>query len=62
MGISVAGIYYLSASIFDYPTNEENSSLATIWAFVFSFGVISIAGIIAGKAQYAEKYKCTTNL
>ena len=48
------GIYYLGANFLNYPTAEENTSLAAIWAFVFSFGVISIAGILAAKANYAS--------
>ena len=51
---AVFGIYYLGASIFNYSTTEENTSLAAIWAFVFSFGVISFASILAAKANYAS--------
>ena len=49
-----AGIYYFGASLFDYPTNEENTSLAAIWAFLFSFGAASVAGVLAAKAQFAS--------
>ncbi len=52
---TVAGVYYLGASLFEYQTNEQNTSLAAIWAFVFSFGAISISGILAAKAQFAER-------
>jgi len=53
--LAVVGIYYLAASLFGYTTNEENESLAAIWAFLFSFGTVSIAGIVAAKAQFASK-------
>lgn len=50
-----AGVYYLGSSLFGYPTNEKNASLAAIWAFVFSFGVVSVSGLLAAKAQFASK-------
>jgi len=52
---AIAGIYYLGSSVFDYPTNEQNTSLAAIWAFIFSFGAISISGVLAAKAKFAGR-------
>ncbi|MCU7812576.1 MAG: hypothetical protein KZQ77_15315 [Candidatus Thiodiazotropha sp. (ex Notomyrtea botanica)] len=50
-----AGTYYLGSSIFGYPTNEENTSLAAIWSFALSFGVISISSLFAAKAKFAAR-------
>ena len=52
--LGIAGIYYFGATLFGYPTNEENVSLATIWAFSFAFGAISISGVLAGKTKFAN--------
>ena len=52
---SVMGLYYLGANLFGYTTSEENTSLAAIWAFLFSFGVISISGFLASKAKFASR-------
>ena len=49
------GIYYLAAILFGYPTNEENESLAAISAFLFSFGAVSIAVLLAAKANFSSK-------
>ncbi len=48
------GGYFLGASIFDYSTAEDAPSLAAIWAFMFSFGVISAAGLVAAKAEFVS--------
>jgi len=49
---AIIGIYFLGSNIFEYTTTEENTSLAAIWAFMFSFGSASIAGVIASKAKF----------
>ena len=50
------GVYLLGSSIFGYETAEENTALASIWMFMFAFGSVSVAGILAAKANYASKY------
>jgi hypothetical protein len=52
--LALKGIYYFGASLFDYPINEENASLAAIWTFIFSYGFISIAGMLASIAEFAS--------
>jgi hypothetical protein len=52
--LTVIGIYFLGASIFEYPTTEDSTSLAAIWAFMFSFGAVSIAVLLAAKANFAS--------
>lgn len=52
---TVAGIYFLAGSFLGFDTGEENASLAAIWAFLFSFGAVSISGLLAAKANFAEK-------
>lgn len=49
------GIYFLGAGMLGYPTTEENTSLAAIWAFVFAFGAVSTAGVMAAKAKFASR-------
>jgi hypothetical protein len=50
---------FLGAVLLGYETTEENLSLAAIWAFLFSFGVVSVAGLLAAKAEFMSKaYMC----
>ena len=53
--LGAIGIYFLGAGVFQYPTTEDNTSLAAIWAFMFSFGAVSIGGILAAKADFASR-------
>jgi hypothetical protein len=52
---AVAGVYFLTAALGGFDTGEENASLAATWAFLFSLGAVSISGLIAARAQFAEK-------
>ena len=53
--LGVIGLYFLGASVFQYPTIEDEPSLAAIWAFMFSFGAVSIGGILAAKAEFTSR-------
>lgn len=52
---SAAGVYYLIAALFGFDIGEDNASLSAIWSFVFSFGAVSVSGLIAARARFAEK-------
>ena len=54
-GLALIGLYFLGAELLGYPTSEENTSLAAMWAFLFSFGAVSIAGILASYAKFVSK-------
>ena len=53
--LAVVGVYYLGSTLLGYQTTEENTSLAAIWSFLFSFGAVSIAGLLAAKAKFASR-------
>jgi hypothetical protein len=52
---TVAGIYFLAGFVLGFDTGEENASLAAIWAFLFSFGAVSISGLLAARAKFVER-------
>jgi len=52
---AVIGVYYLGSSLIGYETTEDNSSLAAVWALLFSFGVVSVSVLLAAKADFAER-------
>lgn len=52
---TVMGVYFLTGSLLGFDTGEENAPLAAIWALLFSFGAVSISGLLAARAKFAEK-------
>jgi len=52
---TVAGVYFLTSILLGFDAGEENASLAAVWAFLFSFGAVSISGLLAAQAKFAEK-------
>ena len=53
--LAATGVYYLGATLIGYETSEDNSSLAAIWALLFSFGAVSVSGLLAAKAEFASR-------
>ena len=52
----VSGAFHLTLAVFQAPTNNEMGQLA-IWELAFSFGAVSIATLLAARAEFLGKPK-----
>jgi hypothetical protein len=52
---AAVGVYYLLGLYLGFDTGEENASLSAVWAFLFSFGAVSISIFLASRGKFYEK-------